>query len=364
MNALTGFRWSDWTRLLKEVKFSIDRQYFGRFSQVTMFSLMNSWYYRNEKRSYQSEIAKATIEQPIFILGHWRNGTTLVHELFARDPQFAYPNLFEVSRPFTFLTREPVVEKMAGDAGPTSRPMDNMQVTYRSPGEDEAGIAVLCLRSPAIAWMFPRYEAYYDRFLTFEHAEVKDAQRWQLALDLFMRKLTVRYHRPLVMKSPTHTARIKLILELYPDARFIHIHRNPFIVFQSTMKLYNTAVAGAYLQNPKDGSVVSGILRRYKDMYDAYFLQRDLISAGNLVDVQFEELEKDPIQHMKVIYEKLSLPGFQEALPKFQQYTEQVSDYKKNTHKPIAEPLRQEIAANWQRCFDEWGYTTNPIEKG
>jgi hypothetical protein len=99
-------------------------------------------------------------------------------------------------------------------------------------------------------------------------------------------------------------------------------------------------------------------------MYDAYFLQRDLISAGNLVDVQFEEVEKDPIQQMKLIYEKLGLPGFQEALPKFQQYTEQVSDYKKNTHKPIAEPLRQEIAANWQRCFDEWGYTTNPIEKG
>lgn len=362
MNALTGFRWGDWSRLLKEVKFSIDRQYIGRASQVTMFSLMNTWYYRSEKRNYQSEIDKASIEQPIFILGHWRNGTTLVHELLARDPQFAYPNLFEVSRPFTFLTREPVVEKMAGDADPTSRPMDNMQVTFRSPGEDEAGIAVLCLRSPAIAWMFPRYEAYYDRFLTFADAETKDARRWQAALDLFMRKLTIRYHKPLVMKSPTHTARIKLILDLYPDAKFIHIHRNPFVVFQSTMKLYNTAVAGAYLQNPRDGSVVSGVLRRYEDMYDAYFSQRDLIPAGNLVDIKFEEMEKDPLQQMRLIYEQLHLPGFQEALPSFTHYMDQVSDYKKNTHKPIPEPLQQEITAHWQRCFAEWGYKTESIE--
>ena len=364
MNALTGFRWGDWLKLLRETKYSVDRQYINRFTQVTMFSWINSWYYRTEKAKFQSAIGKTRVEQPVFILGHWRNGTTLVHELFAQDAQYAYPNLFEVSRPFTFLVREPQVEQMAGDAEPTSRPMDSMQVTYRSPGEDEGGLAVLCLRSPAIAWMFPRFEEFYDRFLTFEDASEADTRLWQNALDLFMRKLTLRYQRPLVMKSPTHTARIKLILELFPDAKFVHIHRNPYLVFQSTMKLYNTAVAGAYLQKPVDGSVVSGILRRYKDMYDVYFTQKASIPPGNLVEVSFEDMEVNPLKQMRVIYEKLSLPGYDQALPGFQRYMDQVSGYKKNTHNTIPQPLRVEVASYWQRCFDEWGYSPNPVDKG
>ena len=103
MNVPTGFIPSDWWRLLKEVNFSVDRKYLSRAIQVSILSIMNSRYLKKEKQQFESEYSKAEICQPIFILGHWRNGTTLLHELMAMDGQFAYPNLFEISRPHNFL---------------------------------------------------------------------------------------------------------------------------------------------------------------------------------------------------------------------------------------------------------------------
>ena len=43
---------------------------------------------------------------------------------------------------------------------------------------------------------------------------------------------------PPSFQSPAHTARLKLLHELFPEAKFIHISRNPFEVYQSTSKLF------------------------------------------------------------------------------------------------------------------------------
>jgi hypothetical protein len=147
------------------------------------------------------------------------------------------------------------------------------------------------------------------------------------------------------------------LLDLYPDAQFIHIHRNPFVVFQSTQKLYKTAVAGAYLQKPSDGSVTTGIIRRYKDMYDAYLDQVKLIPPNRFVEIKFEDFEKDIINQLGLIYEKLGLDGFNQAKTKFVEYIDQRSGYQKNVHPDIPEPLRTDIVSQWNRYFTEWGYT-------
>lgn len=356
MNVPTGFLPSKWWKLLKEVNFQVDRKYISRALQVSVLSILNSRYAVKEKQLFESEYNQVRIEKPIFILGHWRNGTTLLHELMAMDAQFAYPNHFEISRPHSFLYREPIIEKMEENTELEKRPMDNMQVNFRSPGEDESGLAVMSLRSPTISWIFPRRGEYYDRFLTFQEALPEDLQSWKEALILFMKKLTYRYHRPLLMKSPAHTARIKILLDLFPEARFIHIHRNPFTVFQSTVKLYDTAVRGSNLQDAVPGSVNSGIIRRYKEMYDAFFEQKGLIPSGQIVEIAFDELERDKIGTLQKIYTHLDIPNLEAALPNLERYLKRTEDYKKNTFKPLAEPYRSEVIQTWQRNFEEWGY--------
>ncbi len=356
MDSLIGITALDWWRLLRRNRFDIDGCYWRRAALVTVLSLINSRLRRREQRRYGPLLSKVEIEPPVFVLGHWRNGTTLVHSLLALDEQFAYPNLFQISHPHTCLSREAAIERALGGASPQKRPMDNMEVTFRSPGEDEGALSVLSLCSPVIAWVFPRQEEYYDRYLSFEGVPKDEVEAFKAALVLFLKKLTWRYERPIILKSPTHTARVRMLLELFPKARFVHVHRNPYVVFQSTRKLFQTAVPESYLQRPAPGQVDAGILRRYTQMYASYFEQKQLIPHGQFCEIRFEDLENDMPGQMAKVYRELNLGGFDGVRPKIEEYVAAHSSYQKNAFKPLPETDREEVARAWARNFMEWGY--------
>jgi hypothetical protein len=358
MAVLVGFTAGDWRTLLRENRFAVDFPYWHRAALLTFLSFINSAAHRREERLYGAAIAAVEIKTPLFILGHWRTGTTLLHSLLALDDEFAYPNLFQVANPHTFLRRELIVSKGLADASPHKRPMDNMEVTFRSPGEDEAALAVISLRSPLIGWLFPRREEHYDRYLTFRGVAEKDVARWKTALVGFMKKLTWRYDRPLLLKSPAHTGRIRLLLEMFPDARFVHIHRNPYTVFRSTQRLYEKVITKGCLQRVQEKETNESILRRYCTMCDAFFEERRLIPDGHFYEICFEELEKDLVGQIGRLYESLNLPGFRDLEPKLRRYVDSIASYKKNVHSSLAGPLRRRVAQAWRRSFDEWGYAT------
>jgi omega-hydroxy-beta-dihydromenaquinone-9 sulfotransferase len=356
LDNLRGIVARDWARLLRQNRFAVDRVYWRRAAAVTMISIRNTRLKRQEDQRCGAELERAQAQPPVFILGHWRSGTTLLHELLILDPQFGYPNVFEVANPHTFLTLGEVVEREMADAPPQTRPMDNMQITFRSPGEDEAALSVMSLRSPMIGWAFPRREDHYDRYYTFRGVPQPEIDEWKAALVGFLKKLALKYDRPMVLKSPAHTGRIRLLLELFPDARFIHIHRDPYTVFRSTQNLYAKAVPFSYLQRPDPARIDDGIIRRYEMMYDAFFAERGLIPAGQYCEVGFEDLERDIVGQVGMVYEQLGLRGFDALRPQLQQYAASKTGYQKNKHQPLAEPLREKIARSWRSCFDAWGY--------
>ena len=161
----------------------------------------------------------------------------------------------------------------------------------------------------------------------------------------------------MVLKSPTHTARVRLLLKLFPKAKFIHIHRNPYDVFQSTRKLYRSAVSSSYFQRPKLERLDDGIIRRYVLMYDAFFEDRMLIPKEQYAEVCFEEFEKDPIGQLGKIYHSLNIAGFQQSKPAFQDYLNSLAGYKKNKHGLLSEDIKEKITQKWQRSFEEWHYS-------
>jgi len=357
MESIIGITTDDWLKLLIENKFQVDLPYWHKAAMLTLRSLFNSIHRRKEKMLYGAKVEQTRLEKPpLFILGHWRSGTTLLHNLMCQDPQFCYPNLFEVYNPHAFLYLEPIIApKMAGMPS-KKRPMDNMEVKFDSPAEDEFALAILSLRSPLLAWPFPRRELHYDRDLTFQGASQEVVRKWKSALYLLCQKLTLKYQRQIIFKSPAHTARIQLLLELFPDAKFIHIHRNPYTVFSSTRKLYDTAVPGSYFQRPNPNNITDGILRRYKRMYQAFFKQVQLIPQHNYAEVCFEQFETDIVATIARIYRQLNLPGFEMLKPKLQAYVDSLSGYKKNVHPALDDQIRNQIAHQWRFCFDAWGY--------
>lgn len=352
----SGMTPGDWWRLLRRPRAKVDPSYWPVLALPAVVSLWNEVQRRREEQLYAREIASLPIQPPIFLLGHWRSGTTLLHDLLAVDERFAHPTLFEVMRPHTFLVEEDAVSRVLGSRITPGRPMDGVPLTVASTAEDEWALAQMSLYSPMLSWIFPRHAVHHDRYLTFRGESEAVIEAWKGAFTRFMKKLTYRYQRPIVLKSPAHTGRIRLLLGLFPNARFVHIHRNPYHVYRSTRRFYHQAVSSLRLQRPPRGGVEKGILRRYNLLYDAFFEERDLIPEGRYCEVAFETLERDKLGEMRRIYDTLSLGDHGAVAPRLRAYVESIATYKKNRYPPLGRGLRRRIATAWWRSFAEWGY--------
>jgi hypothetical protein len=360
-NYLAGITAGAWWRLLAENRFAVAPAYWHRAAFVSLLSLMNSWSRQKEERLWGDAVARAELAgPPLFVLGHWRSGTTHLHNLLALDDRFAFANTYQVVNPFTFLTTEELNTKRFRKLLPDTRPMDNMALSFDAPQEDEFAPCLACFRSLYPGISFPRNVDHYERYMTFRGVPQAEIDEWKAAFLWFLRKLTVKYNRPLVLKSPPHTARIRLLLEMFPEARFVHIHRDPYTVFQSFQHYYDTAGWYTYLQRPDLGKLDDLILRRYTAMYDAYFEEKALIPEGRLHEIAFSALEADPVGEVGGLYERLGLPAFDRFEPALRTYVESLRTYKKNRYIGLAPEARQRVATEWRRSFEVWGYPVEP----
>ncbi|HVH93399.1 MAG TPA: sulfotransferase, partial [Nocardioidaceae bacterium] len=135
-----------------------------------------------ENRVYGPEISGTPIKPPVFILGHWRTGTTHLHNLLALDAQLAYPNFYQVLNPHTFLSTERYSQALF--ISPSTRMMDNVAVNARVPFEDEFATCGT-LHSPFLTWVFPKDRGEYDKYLTFREVSEREVAEWTAALTLF-----------------------------------------------------------------------------------------------------------------------------------------------------------------------------------
>ena len=85
----------------------------------------------------------------MFILGHWRSGTTLLHYLLAQDAErFSFANTYQVVNPYTFLCTEETNTRRFARLVPSTRPMDNMRQSSSglsatfSPCQREKGLRI------------------------------------------------------------------------------------------------------------------------------------------------------------------------------------------------------------------------------
>jgi hypothetical protein len=354
---VVGMKFGDWMRLLAANGFRVRPNCLPKAAFATLFSLIQTPVAFLEQVLYGRCIAAEPIQQPLFVLGHWRNGTTFLHNLLAVDSRFAFPKVYEVVAPHTFLLLRPLAPIGSFFLPRTRFGVDEMALSVGASAEDEAALSVMTLLSPVVGFSFPERAAFYDRYLTFRDASSEEVERWKSAFLAFARKLTWKYRRPLVLKSPGHTCRIRLILDAFPDARFVHVHRNPYIVYQSMMRLM-AAVWGIYsFQRPPESATVhSRVIRQYRVVYEAFFEERSLIPRGRYCEVGFEELERDPLGEMTRIYDQLSLPDFAEVRPAIERYVRSLAGYQKNAHSDLPVEVKSEISGAWRRCFEEWGY--------
>jgi hypothetical protein len=356
-NYLAGITAGRWWKLLRRERFDVDLVYGHRIALITAMSLVNSVWAAIEQLRFGRRIERVSkVEPPIFILGHYRHGTTLLHNLLAMDQRLSFPTTYAVTNPDTFLTTERFNSRLLRPLLPKIRPQDGMALGFDLPQEDEYALALSSLCSPMLALNFPRSQDRHMASLTMYDVPDEQRQAWKEAFRTFVRKLALRDPRPMVLKSPPHTARITLLLELFPTARFVHIHRNPYRVFQSTRHLFHSSIWLMYLQRPNLEDLDRKILDRYTEMYDAYFEQRSAIPDGQLAEVRFRDLEERPLQTLRRLYESLQLGDFDDAEAGVRRHLESIASYRKNEYPPLQPSERELVAQAWARSFDEWDY--------
>ncbi len=318
-------------------------------------SLANDRYYRKEQSQFGESIAQTNLAyDPIFILGHWRSGTTMLHNMLCRDEQFAFPNLFESYNPHTFLSLHRELASKLEATTDQKRPMDNVKVRYNSPAEDEFALALMSLCSPVLGWTFPQKRNYYDRYLFLNEVSDEELKRWQHALIYFSKKLTYRYQKQLLFKSPQHTARIKLILQLFPNAKFIHFRRNPYDVYQSTLALHTKTIRAMAMHPYNTSDTERYIITTYRNMYTSFVQQKALIPQENYCELSYEDFIQDSIAGVRFIYETLKLDNVDNLLSKLTK--KQDKNYARNAYPPIEKEIKTEINKEWQEFFHEWNY--------
>lgn len=355
---LGGITFGDWLRLLRENQFALAPARLPRAFMITAQSLQNSLWRWLEQLRYARAVAQVQVPPPLFVLGHWRSGTTHLHNLLTLDPRFAFPNNYQTLFPHSFLTTERMHARLVALFLPSHRPMDNVEWTMQSPQEDEFALCIATLLSPYTAWFFPRRRAHYDRYLTFHDANSREREQWKSGLLHFVQRLTYKLQRPLVLKSPPHTGRIKLLREIFPEAKFVHIHREPYTVFQSTRKMLLANFKLQNLQAPRRDDLDEWILRQGRIMYDSFWVERNLIPARHYHEIAFEDLERDPLEQMQTLYETLDLPAFEEARPALERYMQSLKGYEKNRFSELSADLKRRIAQEWRAYFEVWGYDT------
>ncbi|MGB7324991.1 MAG: sulfotransferase [Rubripirellula sp.] len=352
-----GMRPGTWWGLLKSGRFRIHPTRYGILIGVTLATPFNTVMAGLQWLIFRGKLANAEMHgPPVFIVGHWRSGTTLLHELMVRDERLSSPSTFQCFAPHHFLISQWFFQRFAGWLLPGKRPMDNMAAGWDRPQEDEFALLTLGLPSPYRRIAFPNEGPTDMDYLDFEGVPDADVKKWLASLRHFLLRVSTSTGRPLIIKSPTHTGRVAQLAREFPDAKFIHITRDPRALFPSTVRLWKGLDDVQALQHPSEDELPQYVIACFRRMYASFHRDRDAIPAGRLIDIRYEDLIADPTKTLENIYQTLHLSDFDAVRPDIENWVEtEHRGYQTNQHQLDSE-IETLIRQDWAEYFDRYGY--------
>ena len=351
-----GIDFFAWVRLLARNRFAVAPSCLYIAAVVTCVSIFHSILRLFQEAWLGGRVRRTVIRRPpIFIIGHWRTGTTLLHELLVLDPRHTYPTTFDCLAPNHFLLTEKMLTRLFSWMTPSHRPMDNMAAGWDRPQEDEFALCMLGMQSPYLKIAFPNRPEPYPESDDLEEMSPDRRAAWKRGFFHFLQCLAYKDPRRLVLKSPTHTCRIPTLLELFPNALFVHVVRDPHVLFPSTLTLWKTLWKVHGLQEPNYADLEEYVFRKFTHLYERWEATRKLIDPSRVYEVRYEELVRDPIGVMRKLYEHLGLGGFDAVEPYLKHYFADKADYKTNRYEQTPE-LRDRVEARWGEVIRRYGY--------
>ncbi|MEX0867250.1 MAG: sulfotransferase, partial [Pirellulales bacterium] len=226
--------------------------------------------------------------------------------------------------------------------------------------EDEFALMNMGAPSPYLKMAFPNHPCEGDDYLDFRNVSREETERWQQTMLRFLKTIAVRDDRQIVLKSPTHTGRIRVLLELFPDAKFVHIVRDPLEMYASTMKLWPTLWWYQSLHIAKLDNLEDYVFECFDRMYGAFFEQEPLIDSSRICEVRYERLASDTLNEVRRVYDQLDLGDFEAVRPQMEAYLKGLGKYQPNKHEYDAEMIER-VMSRWGEYADRYGYRRDAL---
>lgn len=347
---LAGMRLSRFIKLIMKNGISFCPKYLVRFLFLLQNGMWASIFHRKEKSIYGDKIkAHKLPDNPIIIIGHWRTGSTFLHQLLALDSNLVTSNVFQGSIPDSFLTSRKSYEPIMGRALKGTRPMDQVKLSMDEPLEDEYALFRLCSYSPLERLIFPKSKEYFlNNFPNFLPTDEK-LPKWKESVRYFYKKLTLENNKIILIKNPFHSFRINVLNEIFPKARYIHIIRHPHKVVPSTIRMWDI-VGTQNTMNKKwtkpKVNETSNLLLRMMRKIDADLKE---LPKDRYFEIKFEDLEQNPITEIKSIYKHLNVEFSIKYEEQINEFLISVKEYQKNKYvMPVGDKLEiNNILKSW-----------------
>lgn len=254
------------------------------------------------------EVRDQPIEAPIFVLGFPRTGTTLLHNLLAADARNRAVRLWEM--------REPVAPPDASESWARDTIATTEQLVEAGYRLSPRLVDIHPLRATwpdECSWLFRNgfaslvfgFSYFVPSYLQFMYARDArpDYAYFRLQLQAI---LSQRPGQPLVLKDPCHIWNLDALLETFPDARIIHLHRRLEEVVPSFASLCHALQEGGAKARPLEqiGAYAADMLEVGMQRMLA---ARERLGGEQILDLDYRDLVRGPLDTLAKIYSRFGL---------------------------------------------------------
>lgn len=296
---------------------------------ASIYSLRDNIKYRRAIEA--TEIANP----PIFILGHWRSGTTLLQTLLSLDKCITTPTFFQCTFPQGFLSVGSSIKQKFENTIPPRRLFDAMPFTLDSPFDDEMAILKFTSDSMMLDFVFP--ENHKNTKTLFRYSS-----NWSTAMEHFAKKITFATGKRIVFKSPVHSYRVDEIKKLFPGAKFIIMIRNPADVFLSSKHHVKKLLKHNALHD-SSYDVENYITRRYQEMHTSLEGALKNLDQNQFITITYDKLVSDTLGTVESIYKYLNMENWETSRAAIVSWLEGQKEYKPNIYSTTEEMPREWI---------------------
>jgi len=330
-----------------------------RFLILTLIFLLYPLYHFSIRLAYgldqlfYPQHVDQEVEKPIFIVGNFRSGTTLLHRLLAKDPRFTGMKTWEIYVAPTITQRKLIrwlmrFNRMIGN--PLQRVIKRFEealaeYSYMHKArldeiEEDSQVLLQIWSTYHLFAFFPfpelvRNFIYYDERIPEEQKE-KEMEYYR---QIIKRHVYANNGKRFISKNPSFSPKVKTLHKKFPDAKFINLVRSPLRVIPSAVSMFSNhwrTYGDPNEEYPQPAAEVIQEQAKHWYIYPHQYLKK--LPPNQYGMIRYRDLVRDPKATIESIYQRFGIEMTEEYRQVLAKESEKAKRFK-SKHKYAMEDM-------------------------